>query len=223
MLIESIKNLKIAKEKQKKINIWENSLFDGIQNLTIDQVGFVGEMSFFEMVFKCDNLISDYNPSNTDQPDGIYEGTIGKKGDEKIKVIITNPKFKNTSKRNLFRYSNRVETKTARLGVSNSFQHEKIKDSSYTDFIIFVDYAPNSIYLTILKASEMDFSCEHKHPILGRKIHHRKKEDSYKFDISLKGAKNGIKKGITLEINEDTDENEIKNFIEKFFIDPSLM
>jgi hypothetical protein len=218
MITESILNLNIAKERQKTVNLWEGSIFDGIQNLSIDQSGFVGEKSFFDMVFSCPDLDCDYDQANTDQPDGIYEGSIGVKGDDKIEVVITNPKFKLNSKRNILRYENRVETKTARLGVSKSFQHEKIKDENYTDFIVFVDYAPNSIYLTILKTSEMDFSCKTPHPILGRTIHHRKKEDSYKFDISLAGVKKGIKGGITLEINEETDKSTVQNFIQKFFI-----
>jgi hypothetical protein len=223
MIQETLVNLKIAKEKQKNINIWDNSLFDGIQNLTIDQSGFVGEKSFFDLANKCKNIVIDYDSSNTDQPDGIYEGSIGVIGDEKIKVNITNDKFKETSKRSLYRYPNRTETKTARLGVNNSFQHEKIKDSSYTDFIVFIDYSPNSVFLTILKTSDMDFSCQTRHPIINRKMHHRKKEDSYKFDIGMKGIKNCIKNGITLEINQYTDDNTIHNFIESFFIKNPLL
>jgi hypothetical protein len=69
----------------------------------------------------------------------------------------------------------------------------------------------------------MDFTCTKKHHVFGRKIHHRKKEDSYKFDISRSGVEKGIKAGITLEINDKTENKIITDFIEKFFIKNPLI
>jgi len=44
-----------------------------------------------------------------------------------------------------------VEIKTSHLGINKTFQHELGEHPWKSDYLIFVDVAPNKIYLTILK------------------------------------------------------------------------
>lgn len=100
----------------------------------------------------------------------------------------------------------RMEIKTASLDVNNKFQHEGIKDSDKWDAIIFVDVAPNNLYITIVDKSEFKFGLtnskepEVKYGVvfingIEHKMHYRSKNGSnatgrgYKLDFKLKNLK----------------------------------
>lgn len=70
-----------------------------------------------------------------------------------------------------------LEVKTATLGTStSSFQHENLEKERRCDGIIFVDIAPNDLYIT----------CQPKYTINWSALHRRRTGISYKWDFSLK-------------------------------------
>ena len=70
-----------------------------------------------------------------------------------------------------------LEVKTATLGFSNStFQHENLERDRNYDALVFVDIAPNTIYIT--------FMC--KHTFIWGDSHHRRTGIQHKKDLSLK-------------------------------------
>ena len=106
----------------------------------------------------------------------------------------------------------KIEIKTARLGEHGSFQHESLRNTGESDFWVFVDIAPNDIYITVLK--DFDLSSNNKHPILGKKPHLRKKAtDQYKLDFSKKTLEKCITAGITIKISENEDNTKIGEFL----------
>lgn len=76
----------------------------------------------------------------------------------------------------------RVEVKTATLDVNNKFQHEGIHKTSNYDLLIFLDIAPNNIYVKGILYNEIDFSKLHQRGA-GRKI---ATGVGYKYDFTLK-------------------------------------
>ena len=114
--------------------------------------------------------------------------------------------------RNKYRYEN----KTARIGKHGQFQHENVKPKEFCDLIIFLDYTPNEIYLTIMSS---DFNIYDKHPVFGVTPHIRKDNiNGYKFDLNAKSLQKGIDAGITMKIDSRTPKEHVHNFIKKFLI-----
>ncbi|MEZ0180442.1 hypothetical protein ['Camptotheca acuminata' phytoplasma] len=52
----------------------------------------------------------------------------------------------------------RIELKTATLDVNNKFQHEGIHKTDNYDLLVFLDIAPNQIFLKGILYNEIDFS-----------------------------------------------------------------
>lgn len=115
----------------------------------------------------------------------------------------------------------RMEIKTASLDGSNNFQHEGIKDSDKWDAIIFVDVAPNNVYITIVDKSEFKFGLtnskkpKEKYGVvfingIEHKMHNRSKNGSnatgpgYKLVFQLKNLK------------ETKTKDDIKQLINKY-------
>jgi len=54
----------------------------------------------------------------------------------------------------------KIEVKTATLDTNGKFQHEGIKSSKKWDYIVFLDIAPNEIYITFLSKSKFIFGLQ---------------------------------------------------------------
>lgn len=118
-------------DKKKKRNIWENSAWAHIAELENDDVGKAGEniIAQFCSICKIPALIDGIKTKELGG--GIGDGVINGKT---------------------------VEIKTARLGSNNtSFQHELGECPWLADYMIFLDIAPEKMYLTIFKNFSEEF------------------------------------------------------------------
>lgn len=74
----------------------------------------------------------------------------------------------------------RLEVKLATIGASSTtFQHEHLEKERQYDGIIFVDVAPNDIYITCVAKRDIDWS----------KLHRRRHGIEYKWTFSLSKIK----------------------------------
>ena len=174
-------------EFSKKKNIWKGTRFESVRDLTCDETGEVGE-DMIHSICKQSSIecIWDNKKLSSLNDNGkVYDMLIGGK---------------------------KIEIKTARLGEHGSFQHESLRNTGESDFWVFVDIAPNDIYITVLK--DFDLSSNDKHPILGKNPHLRKKAlDQYKLDFSKKTLEKCITAGITIKISENEDNSKIGEFL----------
>ncbi|WHQ36400.1 hypothetical protein [Spiroplasma sp. SV19] len=76
----------------------------------------------------------------------------------------------------------RVEVKTATLDVNNRFQHEAVHNTANYDLLIFLDIAPNKIFIKGILYSEINFLETHQRGA-GRK---NATGAGFKYDYSLK-------------------------------------
>lgn len=76
----------------------------------------------------------------------------------------------------------RIEVKTATLDVNNKFQHEGVHKTANYDLLIFLDIAPNQIFVKGILYNDIDFSKLHQRGS-GRKI---ATGSGYKYDYTLK-------------------------------------
>lgn len=182
---------------QTIFDLWENSEFQFLQNLTSDQRGRWGEDFIVNLIKRHTNLSCEWSgDNNTSHGDGsIYD------------ILI-----------NLFR----TEVKTATVGFNrkknkptNTWQHENIYEKNVWDKLILLDIEPNGFYITVLKHDEMVFG-DDKHPILGKKS--TKHLSAWKFDSSKASLSRGIKNGITIYIGVDcSDTTDLEIFLKKHF------
>jgi len=211
----SLNNLQEAIDYDLRHNVWLGSPHEGMNNLTIDQSGKVGEKTFFQWCKNCSEINIDYDENNTNQPDGIYEGSISLSTENRIDVVVTNPKYLILTER-VERYKYRYENKTARLDINGRFQHENIKQKDDCDLVVFLDYTPHLIYLTIMST---DFDIQSKHPVFGVTPHIRKDSKSgFKMDFGPTQIEKGIDAGLTLKIHNETPLSTVHNHIKKFLI-----
>ena len=110
-----------------------------------------------------------------------------------------------------------VEIKTAHQGsTSPSFQHElgevPWKGSKY---MIFVDIAPDCIYLTIFKNfEESTYKSKEKLPIFPTKtVTWRKEKGAFKLDTSVKINELSIENGNAIKITPTTPNETVASFI----------
>lgn len=179
------KTIQEQKEKQQEASIWVNSTFEDADVLKNDYCGKVGEL-FAKQLCEQHNLEHVYDEDIVNQEDGTYDITI------KGKL---------------------VEIKTARVAnTGNNWQHESLRDYG-CDYFMFIDISPDCIHLSIF-SSKFDFS--KKHPVFGRTPHKRKGSDGiYKFDFGSRQHVVGIKNGLTLKIDSNTTDKEVKDFLDK--------
>jgi hypothetical protein len=188
MLIRIIRQ---NKEKEEKQDIWKDSPFKDLVKLQSNNVGNVGE-EYINGICKASGIDADCNGAKTKQKGGG-------EGDGKIKGIP-------------------VEIKTAHRGSSSlSFQHElgevPWKGGKY---MIFVDIAPNCIYLTIFKNFEEATykSNEKLSPYFPTKsITRRKQMGAFKLDTSVLINERSVENGHAIKITADTPNNSIATFI----------
>ena len=119
-------------EKKQKRDIWENSEWKHIAELENDDVGKVGEQTINQLCVNA-GITSNIDGSKTKELNG------GGKGDGSI-------------------YCKSVEVKTARLGSSgDSFQHELGENPWNAEFMLFLDIAPDKMYITIFPNFSQEF------------------------------------------------------------------
>ena len=188
--------ISIQKNKEEKVNIWNDSIFKNISTLESNNVGNVGEI-LIQQICEYVNIDSNINGCKNKQIGG------SKIGDGKIK-------------------NKTVEIKTARLGTSStSFQHELGEYPWISNYMIFVDITPNDVYITIFKNfseeqyKENGFKCNPFFPT--KSVTQRKGIGNFKLDTTVKINTEGIKKGYSIIIKND-NINEICTFINKILI-----
>jgi len=217
MLLKQMENLDISKptlsyltlqklqkfvRKEEERDIWENSPLKPIKKLDSDSVGKFGEqiLQVYCDQFKIPCII---DGTKTKQiGGGIGDGIINKKT---------------------------IEIKTARQGSSGgSFQHELAEKPWKTEYMCFMDFSPDKVYITIFKNWKEDFyrksgldsnnKCEPYFPT--KSITWRKKSGAFKLDTTVKINNNNIKEGhcITVLLNQSSEEDKkVKKFLEKIF------
>lgn len=177
--------------KQKR-DIWKDSDYLNISKLENDDVGKVGEI-FVSELCKDSFIPSDINGLKTKINGGGYgDGTI---------------------------YNHTVEIKTARLGSNcQSFQHELGEEPWKAEYILFIDIAPDKVYITLFPNFTQDFykksaikklKCEPYFPT--KSITWRKLKGSFKLDTSIKI--NEINKNTFIYKNDDSTN--FKKFLDQ--------
>jgi hypothetical protein len=154
-------------EQKKKRNIWEKSNWSHIADLENDDVGKAGERIIAEFC-KRGNIPSEIDGLKTKElGGGVGDGMINGKT---------------------------VEIKTARLGSNNtSFQHELGECPWVADYMIFLDIAPEKMYLTIFKnfteefykSSGCDSSLKCAPYFPTKSICWRKQKGAFKLDTTI--------------------------------------
>lgn len=136
----------IAERKDK--HGWDGGLFSRIIALQADQRGELGE-KFLEHFLK-------------------------KAG---VKGVTRAGKIDRTNKHWDIRTEDMdIEVKTATLGRNvNTFQHENIEKDRQYDAIVFIDVAPNDVYITWTA----------KHKVNWKALHRRANSNAYKWDTRL--------------------------------------
>jgi len=181
---------------QENENKWKGSHFESFNKLNADYSGKAGENALFSFLMRTKNEkqhsweIEYDGDSNINQTDGTYD------------IIIKGRK----------RFT--LGQKTARIGKQNRFQHENLHNN-VCDGEIFLDITPNYAYLTVVSFDQ--YSLSDKHPIFNVKPHLRKNtNNNFKMDLSEKHLDNGLLSGITIKIDESTQDSEVLGFISKF-------
>ena len=185
------------KSKELKIDLWSNSIFKHINSLESNNVGEVGE-SLLESLCRSTGIGSEIDGTKTKQKGG---GS----GDGLIK-------------------GKNIEIKTARVGCNNkSFQHELGEYPWKSDYMVFIDFSPDSIYLTIFpnwtegfykeSGSDKSKKCGPYFPT--RTITQRKGEFNFKLDTTMVINEGNVKKDITLKVTNDTNFENVKEYINR--------
>jgi hypothetical protein len=185
--------IKEQKDKEIKKDIWANSIYKDLPTLQSNNVGIVGE-SFVQNICKNQNIESSIDGSKTKKKGGGSDGDglINKKS---------------------------VEIKTAHLGSSGgSFQHELGEVPWKANYMLFLDIAPECIYLTIFKNfSEEDYKNQKKCvPYFPTKsITWRKGKGAFKLDTSIHINNKNVNNKYCIKITPETNEKDIGDFIKK--------
>ncbi len=183
------------KEKEEKQDIWKDSPYKDLVKLQSNNVGIVGE-ELIDGICKSAGIEAACNGAKTKQ-------IGGGEGDGKIMGIP-------------------VEIKTAHQGSSTaSFQHElgevPWKGSKY---MIFVDIAPQCIYLTIFRNfAEETYKSKEKLPCFPTKtITWRKEKGAFKLDTTVKINELSVENGHAIKITPTTSNDSIAAFIRKIVV-----
>jgi hypothetical protein len=142
----------ILSKKPKSSFDWHGSLYEKIQFISLDDKGDVGEEITYD-ILKNKNCNVEYEKGITGETKGWDVKSNG------IKIEI------------------KLATITVGTGM---FQHENIESQRDFDAILFIDVAPNEVFLTAVR----------KKDILWKKLHRRKTGGAYKCDFTIKHIKN---------------------------------
>lgn len=172
----------ILKKKPKPKFLWHNSLYEKIQFISLDDKGDVGEEITYDILKNkgCD----------VEYAKGVTEATKG--WDVKSNGI-------------------KIEVKLATITIgSGGFQHENVESQRDFDAILFIDVAPNEVFLTAVKKKDINWK--------GKGKLHRRITGAYKCDFTIKNIKenkitkfNSYKTGL---IKTDEDFYNIYKYLE---------
>ncbi len=155
-----IENILTSKEPQK-FN-WNNSMFEDTQYLSIDKRGRLSEIITANILRNMGCNISYHN--NSTDPERGYD------------LISNNIK---------------IEVKLATITVgSGMFQHENLSPQRNFDAVIFIDIAPNSLYLTSVKKQNIIWSLKAGDRRKNLRKLHRRPNGLYKCDFTIKSIEN---------------------------------
>lgn len=183
-----IEMINIQIDKENKNNIWNDSIYKDIIKLQCNNVGNVGETFIQQICSYCD-ITSDINGLKT-KGGGIGDGIINNKS---------------------------VEIKTSYRGsIYPTFQHELGETPWKAEIILFIDIAPDCIYITIFNNFTEEFyksgnKCIPYFP--SKSITWRKGSGAFKLDTTIKINEENIINGYTFKITKDVNVNELKKFI----------
>ena len=187
-----VKLISDQKRKEEKKNIWEKSPYRDLPNLQSNNTGIVGE-NFINLL-----CINSKIPVCIDGTKTKKKG--GGNGDGKIK-------------------DKWVEIKTSHQGVGRgkTFQHELGETPWKSNYMIFLDIAPQYCYLTILprfteELCKKDIKFSPYFPT--KSICWRKQKGNFKFDTSVNLNEQSIIKGNTIKITDKTTYKQIGKFID---------
>ncbi len=133
-----------------KLDEWEGATFQPIRMLQIDSRGQAGEVFIKECLVALGHTVAHTNATNPQR--------------KQWDLVVTDQVEDVT-----------LEVKTATLGRNATFQHENLDKNRGYDGIVFLDIAPDAIYLT----------CIAKHKLPWMKMHRRKDSIYYKWDWKL--------------------------------------
>ncbi len=183
--------IRIQRLKEEKNDIWKDSPFKDFVKLQSNNAGIVGE-SYIQNICSITGLESSVDGAKTKQIGGgsFGDGLINGKS---------------------------VEIKTAHQGsTSPSFQHELGEMPWNAQYMMFIDIAPQCIYLTLFaNFTEEEYKsgekCSRCFP--SKSVTWRKQKGAFKLDTTVTINENNVSEGNTFKILQTTPFAEIKNFI----------
>ncbi|RLA06618.1 MAG: hypothetical protein DRQ51_08860 [Gammaproteobacteria bacterium] len=184
-IIGKVNEMLSRKKKQKFV--WNDSIYEDLKiYLSIDERGQLGEEIIYDICKDISGLNIEYDSSVTDNEKG-YD------------IIINNKK---------------VEVKTATItSGSGMFQHEHLEAQRDYDYILFLDIAPNEVFLTLTKKQDVMWRRKKGDPANKTAIHRRPNGD-YKCDFTIKHIKNnGIPKFRNFKTSQIKIKQDIINII----------
>lgn len=182
--------IRIQRQKEEKNDIWKDSPYRDFVKLQSNNAGNVGE-NFIQGICSLTGIPANVDGAKTKQlGGGNGDGLINGKS---------------------------VEIKTAHQGsTGNSFQHELGEMPWNADYMLFIDVAPQCIYLTIFQNfTEEEYKSGNKctRCFPSKSITWRKKKGAFKLDTTVSINEHNIVDGNTFKITLSTPFEEIKNFI----------
>lgn len=185
-----VQMINLQTQKEKSADIWENSPYKDLVKLQSNNVGNVGE-TFMQNICDICQIEAHVDGSKTKElGGGVGDGLILNKS---------------------------IEIKTSHRGSNSpSFQHELGETPWKSEFMVFIDVAPECIYLTIIKNFGEEFyksgvKCEPYFPT--KSITWRKGTGAFKLDTTIKINEENIIKGYTFKIGDNVNLDELKTFI----------
>lgn len=183
-------------------NIWENSDFEPLTQVSSDTRGRWGEDFLQELIKDVTNFKVKWDgDSNTSNGCGsIYD-------------ILVN--FERTeAKTAMVGYNKKTQRRT------NTWQHENIYKENVWDKLLLLDIEPDGFYITCIDHDDMCFGDE-RHPILKKKS--TKHLSAWKFDTSRAVLKRGIENGYSIYVSVDdfkngTSKEQLREYFEKHFV-----
>ncbi len=182
--------IRIQRAKEEKNDIWKDSPFKDFVKLQSNNAGIVGE-EFIQKICSITGIESSVDGTKTKQIGGGFgDGLINGKS---------------------------VEIKTAHQGsTSASFQHELGEMPWNAQYMMFIDIAPQCIYLTLFSNfTETEYKSGEKCPrcFPSKSVTWRKGKGAFKLDTTVSINESNILEGNTFKILQSTPFAEIKNFI----------
>lgn len=185
-----IEMINIQRNKEIKNDIWNDSNYKDIVKLQSNNVGNVGE-TFIQIISNYCNIKADIDGLKTKASGGgVGDGIINNKS---------------------------IEIKTSYRGSTfPTFQHELGENPWKSEIMLFIDIAPDCIYITIFNNFTEDFYKSGKKCIPyfpTKSITWRKGSGAFKLDTTIKINEENIINGYTFKITKDITVNDLKIFI----------